>query len=161
MKFKSSLKLAVFLDSLCSDRVARELYAKLPCLTIYFAHLSSASLPADLNSKWIERPLDVANSELWCHGPPEYFELGPPSNWFMKITNQELEWKPPQAASKIAQSCYCNNSPDFCGEVGSLAMFCTTCEGNSHICSDLHLHYQFFSSQNLPKVSGIFVTSVC
>ena len=82
--------------------MARELCAKLPLLTIYFAHLSSASLLAGLNSKWIDRPLYVANSELWRHGPPEYFELGPPSNWFMKITNQELEWKPPQADPKIA-----------------------------------------------------------
>jgi len=99
----------------------------------------------------------VANSELWRHGTLEYFELGPPSNWFMKITNQELEWKPPQADPKIAQSCYCNcnNSPDFCGEVGSLAMFCTTCDGDSHLCRDLYLHYQYFSSQDLPKVSGI------
>ena len=34
-------------------------------------------------------------------------------------------------------------------------MFCTTCEGDSHLCSDLHLHYQYFSSQDLPKVSCI------
>ena len=34
-------------------------------------------------------------------------------------------------------------------------MFCTTCKGDSHLCSDLHLHYQYFSSQDLPKVSGI------
>ena len=34
-------------------------------------------------------------------------------------------------------------------------MFCTTCEGDSHLCSDLHLHYQYFSSQDLPKVSDI------
>ena len=51
---------------------------------IYFAHLSSSSLPADLNSKKIDKPLDVANSEMWRRGPPEYFELGPPTNWFME-----------------------------------------------------------------------------
>ena len=74
-------------------RVAKALCAKKSSLQIFFAHLSSSSLPADLNSKKIERPLDVSNSEMWQRGPPEYFELGPPSNWFMRVTNEEVEWK--------------------------------------------------------------------
>ena len=108
-------------------------------LIIYFSHLGSISLPADLNSKWIEKPLEVANSEFWRHGPAEYFETGPPPNRFMKITSTELEWKPPKANPNIATSCYYNSSPDFCGEVGSLSMFCNTCHGDSHLCQDLHL----------------------
>ena len=113
LKSEKSLILAVFLDSMCSasslsphkvhkstaprnlcikiHRVARALCAKKLSLQIYFAHLSSSSLPADLNSKKIEKPLDVANSEMWRRGPPEYFELGPPTNWFLRVTNEEVE----------------------------------------------------------------------
>ena len=99
------------------------LVLKLPCLKIYFAHLDSTSLSADLNSKWIEKPLEIANSKLWRHGVPEYFDEVPPPNWFVKVTATELEWKPPKADPNIAISCYCNSSPDFCGEGGSLSMF--------------------------------------
>ena len=78
-------------------RVAQALCAKKASLQIYFAHLSSSSLPADYNSKKIDKPLEVAQSEMWQSGPPEYFELGPPSNWFMRVTNEEVEWKTPIA----------------------------------------------------------------
>ena len=33
-------------------------------------------------------------------------------------------------------------------------MYCQTCDGDSHLCSDLHLHYAYFSQENLPKVVG-------
>ena len=33
-------------------------------------------------------------------------------------------------------------------------MFCQTCEGDSHLCADLHLHYANFSQANLPLVVG-------
>ena len=179
LKSETSLILAVFLDSMCSASslsphkvhkstaprnlcikihcVAWALCAKKPSLSIYFAHLSSSSLPADLNSKKIDKPLDVANSEMWRRGPPEYFELGPPTNWFLRVTNEEVEWKTPQADPKIlteSHFCSCSNSPDFCGQE-SMQMFCTTCDGDSHHCSNLHHHYQYFSSQALPKLTGI------
>ena len=54
----------------------------------------------------------------------------------------------------ISTSCFCNKSADFCGEDGGLAMYCQTCDGDSHLCSDLHLHYAYFSQENLPKVVG-------
>ena len=50
--------------------------------------------------------------------------------------------------------CSCSNSPDFCGQE-SMQMFCSTCDGDSHHCSNLHQHYQYFSSQTLPKLTGI------
>ena len=33
-------------------------------------------------------------------------------------------------------------------------MYCQTCEGDSHFCADLHLHYANFSQTNLPLVVG-------
>ena len=35
-------------------------------------------------------------------------------------------------------------------------MYCQTCEGDSHFCSDLHLFYEYFSQENLPmEVGGV------
>ena len=97
---KETLILSVFLDSMCPAAslsphktyksttprnltikihlISKALCSKKPSLQIFFAHLASASLPADLNSKKVEKPLEVCNSELWRRGPDEYFELGPP-----------------------------------------------------------------------------------
>ena len=142
---KQNLTMAVFLDSMCSasslsphkvhkstaprnltikiHRLAKAMCQKKPSLEIFFAHLASGSLPADLNSKKVDRPLDVSNSELWRSGPVEYFELGPPENWFLRVTNEEVEWRVPVAdpkitAEKLVQShfCSCEGSPDFCGK---------------------------------------------
>ena len=110
LQLKRTLIMVVFSDSMCSasslsphkvhrstaprnlcnkiHRIARELCSKLPCLEIYFAHLGSTSLPADLNSKYIEKPLNIANSKLWREGPQEYFNINPPLNWFMKLPHR-------------------------------------------------------------------------
>ena len=97
---KQTLTLAVFLDSMCTasslsphkvhkstaprnltikiHRIAKAMCSKKPFLQIFFAHLASGSLPADLNYKKVDSPLEICNSELWRSGPLEYFELSPP-----------------------------------------------------------------------------------
>ena len=129
------------------QRISKALCSKSPNIQIFFAHLASSSLPADLNSKKVEKPLEVSSSELWRRGPDEYFELNPPSNWFLKITNNEIEWKTPVADPKMSTSsfCCCENSPDFCGKE-DLILYCSTCQGSSYNCTNLHMHIESFSS---------------
>ena len=48
----------------------------------------------------------------------------------------------------------CENSPDFCGKE-DLMMYCSTCKGNSHDCTNLHMHLESFSAQPVPTNTGI------
>merc|ERR1712215_56743 len=107
------------------QRTSKALCSKSQNIQIFFAHLQSSSLPADLNSKKVEKPLEISSSELWRRGPDEYFELKNPDNWFLKITNTEIEWKPPLADPKMSASlfCSCQDSPDFCGNE-DLVLYC-------------------------------------
>ena len=50
--------------------------------------------------------------------------------------------------------CCCENSPDFCGKE-DLMMYCSTCKGNSHDCTNLHMHLESFSAQPAPTNTGI------
>ena len=103
-----TLLLNVFLDSMCSAstlsphkvhkstaprnlttkimRVSKAIVTSAPKIQIYFSHLQSSSLPADLNSKAMDNPLQISSSELWRSGPIEYFRTTPPANWFLKVT---------------------------------------------------------------------------
>ena len=103
-----TLLMNVFLDSMCSastlsphkihksvapinlttkiQRVSKAIVTSAPKIAIFFSHLQSASLPADLNSKKMENPLLISSSPLWKNGPEEYFQTNPPVNWFLKVT---------------------------------------------------------------------------
>ena len=34
-------------------------------------------------------------------------------------------------------------------------MYCSMCDGNSHYCTNLHQHYESFSTQTLPTLTGV------
>ena len=90
---QDTLIMNVFLDSMCSastlsphkihksvaprnlttkiQRVSKAIVSSSPKIEIFFSHLQSASLPADLNSKKMENPLLISNSPLWKNGPEE------------------------------------------------------------------------------------------
>ena len=169
LTWKDTLIMSVFLDSMCTastlsphkmhkstaprnlttkiQRVSKAICSTSPNIQIFFAHLQSSSLPADLNSKKVEKPLEISSSKLWRSGPDEYFQLKPPDNWFLKITSTEMEWKPPMADPKMSTSlfCSCNYSPDFCG-TEDLVLYCPTCHTTSFNCTDLHSHIESFSA---------------
>jgi len=125
------------------------------CIILRSKLLSSSSSDFPMVSSGNVRDEERStNSPLWPYGTEEYFNFGPPSNWFLRVTSEDLEWRTPQPNPNIVPSCFCGASPDFCGEPGGLSMFCSTCQGDSHFCQDLHLHFQYFSADNLPAVSG-------
>ena len=142
-------------------RLAKSMVHKMPSLEIYFAHLASGSLPADLNSKKVERPLDISSSELWKSGPEEYFELGPPENWFLRVTATKLEWRipiaDPKISAKLPQShfCCCEGSEDFCGAQKERVMYCNFCQGNSFECINIQSHYESFASMVLATTPDV------
>ena len=138
------------------QRVSKAICSSSPNIEIFFSHLQSASLPADLNSKKMENPLAISNSPLWKSGPEEYFQTDPPANWFLKITSNNMEWNTPVADPKMTTSlfCSCNLSPDFCGP-DDAPSYCPTCCTTSFHCSDLYNHIESFSNQPTPPEHGI------
>ena len=138
------------------QRVSKAIVSSSPKIEIFFSHLQSASLPADLNSKKMENPLLISNSSLWKNGPEEYFQTNPPANWFLKITCNNMEWQTPVADPKMTTSlfCSCDLSPDFCGP-DDAPSYCPTCSTTSFHCSDLFNHIEGFSTQPPSPESGI------
>ena len=134
---------------------------KMPHLQIYFAHLASGSLPADLNSKKVSAPLDISSSELWKSGPEEYFNLEPPENWFLRVTATNLDWRVPIAdkkvSAKLPQShfCCCEGSEDFCGTQNERVMYCNFCQGDSLECINIQSHYESFTSMVLATTPDV------
>ena len=168
------LLLNVFLDSMCSAstlsphkvhksvaprnlttkimRVSKAIVTSAPKIQIYFSHLQSSSLPADLNSKAMDNPLQISSSELWRSGPIEYFRTTPPTNWFLKVTSDSMDWQQPVADPKMATSlfCSCNASPDFCGH-DEENFYCPTCTTSTFNCSDILNHIENFCPEPPPR----------
>merc|ERR1712215_473599 len=168
-----TLLMNVFLDSMCSTstlsphkihksvaprnlttkimRVSKAIVTTAPKIQIFFSHLQSASLPADLNSKKMENPLLISSSELWRNGPMEYFRTQPPVNWFLRVTCDSMDWQTPLADQKMATSlyCSCNFNPDFCG-ADKTNSYCPQCTTSTFHCSDIFNHIENFCPQPLP-----------
>ena len=125
-------------------RVSKAIVTTAPKIQIYFSHLQSSSLPADLNSKKMDNPLQISSSELWRSGPIEYYRTTPPANWFLKVTCDSMDWRQPLADPAMATSlfCSCDLSPDFCGATETY--YCPQCTTLTFHCSDMFNHIDYY-----------------
>ena len=161
-----TLLLNVYLDSMCSAstlsphkvhksvaprnlttkimRVSKAIVTTAPKIQIYFSHLQSSSLLADLNSEKMDNPLQISSSELWRSGPIEYYRTTPPANWFLKVTCDSMDWRQPLADPAMATSlfCSCDPSPDLYGATETY--YCPQCTTPTFHCSDMFNHIDYY-----------------
>ena len=139
--------------SLDIHRTAFNITRKFPKIELFFAHIDTHNNPADYNSKPHPQPLLLTETKLWKEGPASYQNVNPPDHWYLKITKDGTQYKPPETPNP----CRCTQSQDFCGPDDGFSP-CAYCSGDDIDCINFISHYTVFSATNPTQLSNFLNT---